>query len=377
MKKLWLCLAAAVVLIPLAACAASKATGDKNMSIPSVSTTRAASTTTQVMTDGKGGYTGAGMDMSGINAGLSYGSEQSSTTDRMIIRTGDMTILVEDITGTLDKIKQLAEQNQGYVVTSQQWKSEEKIYASISIRIPADDYDMVVEIVRGYAAEVTSMTTSSQDVTEEYTDLNSKLTNLEAAEQQLLEIMKRAVTVEDVLAVQSQLTSVRSEIEQIKGRMQYLERTSSTSLLNINLQTSKLSVKIVSGGGIAYAGETVNFFAEINGGFSPYSYEWDFGDSDTSNAQTAQHQYKSKGTYNVSLKVTDDKGNSITETRKDYITVKSSWDAGNTVSSAWHGLITFGRVLLNVIIWLGIFSPLWLLIGGIVWWRIRRRRAGK
>jgi len=288
-----------------------------------------------------------------------------------------MTMLVEDIAGTIDRIRQLAEQYQGYVVASQVWKSDERLYGTISIRIPANDYDAILNTISGYAVEVTNLSTASQDVTEEYTDLNSKLKNLEAAEQQLLQIMQKAVDVKDVLAVQQQLTDTRSQIEQTKGRMQYLERTSATSLININLQTSKLAVQLTASSSIVRTGEDVSFFPEINGGVSPYSYEWNFGDGSTSTDQIGQHQYRTKGSYTVSLKVTDDKGNSITETRDQYVKVVSGWDAGNTVRSAWHGLIAFGRVLLTIIIWLGIFSPLWLIIGGLIWWQYRRRRNAK
>ncbi|GAI28992.1 unnamed protein product, partial [marine sediment metagenome] len=125
-------------------------------------------------------------------------------------------------------------------------------------------------------------------------------------------------------------------------------------------------------------GEKARFEARIAGGFAPYSYEWDFGDGETSTAEYPTHAYKSAGEYTVSLKVTDDKGNTDSETRSEYITVLPSWSAGSIVSGAWKGLVTFGHVLANIFIWLGIFSPVWI-IGGVIvyfaWWRRRKRRA--
>ena len=372
MKKLTVCFAAVILLVFMVACSSSSATKSGVTQQSNDMRTIPATTTTALVTKVPSPtITSAKYSESGVSYS---GGLEEITIDRMIVRTGDMTMLVEDISGTIDRIRQLAQQYQGYVVSSQVWKSDERLYGSISIRIPADDYDAILNTISGYAVEVTNLSTSSQDVTEEYTDLSSKLKNLEAAEQQLLQIMQKAVKVEDVLAVQKQLTDVRSQIEQTKGRMQYLERTSATSLINISLQTSKLAVKLTASSSIVRAGEDISFFPEISGGVSPYSYEWNFGDGSTSTEQIGQHQYKTKGTYTISLKVTDDKGSSITEVREQYVKVVSGWDAGNTVRSAWHGLVAFGRILLSVIIWLGIFSPLWLIIGGLVWWQYRRRK---
>jgi hypothetical protein len=79
----------------------------------------------------------------------------------------------------------------------------------------------------------------------------------------------------------------------------------------------------------------------------------------------------------VSLKVTDDRGNGDEYIRENYIEVLPGWSAGNVVSSAWHGFLAFGRVVINVLIWVVIFIPLWVVIGVVLyfaWWR-RRKKA--
>jgi hypothetical protein len=227
------------------------------------------------------------------------------------------------------------------------------------------------------ADEVTYENISANDVTEEYIDLSAKLKNLEATEEQLLEIMKKAEKVEDILAVQRELTNTRDEIERTKGRMQYLEQTSETSLIEVQLTQSKLDVKLTAiSGRDVRGGEKVYFRAEISGGFAPYTYKWDFGDKATSTDEAPVHAYSSAGKFTVSLTVTDDKGNTATDARADYITVQSGWNAGNIAKSAWKGLGAFGQVLADILIWLGIFSPVWI-IGGGVWFWVWRRRKGK
>lgn len=309
---------------------------------------------------------------------VSGGDYSSSTTlpdDRMIVRTGNISMVVDDIGATLGDIAQMAQAYGGYVVSSNSWKDGEKTYGAISVRVPAESYDSAAKSVSDMAVEVTSQSTSSQDVTEEYVDLTAQLNNLQATEQQLLTIMAKAEKIEDILAVQAQLTGIQSQIEQIKGRMQYLEKTSATSLLNVNLAQAKLEVKFNASTTSAKTGDDIQFYPDVAGGFTPYSYEWDFGDGNTSTSASPTHSYAKPGEFSVSLKVTDDRGNSQTETRAAYITIaQGGWSIGGMAGGAWQGLLWLGRGLLTVIVWLGIFSPVIIVIGVVIWW-LRRRKA--
>ena len=315
----------------------------------------------------------------GESLGLS--ADEQWATERMIVRTGNMSLVVEDVPVAIDQITSMAEGFKGYVVSSSVWKEGERLAGSITIRVPAEHFDAAVGALRGLAVDVTSETTSSKDVTEEYVDLEAKLGNLEATEKQLLVIMEKAEKVEDILAVQRELSNVRGEIDRTKARMQYLERTSETSLIEISLQQSKLSVELYANKATVKEREKVQFWAQVSGGFSPYSYQWDFGDGSTSTSEVPIHAYKADGSYTVSLTVSDDKGNTDTQTRIDYITVLPGWSAGSIASGAWNGLVTFGRGLANIFIWIGIFSPIWIVVGGIVYgiiyWRRRRSRKAQ
>ena len=306
------------------------------------------------------------------------GNDSYIETDRMIIRTANMQLVVDDVRDTIDKITTLAQDREGYVVNSSSWKEGERVVGQITIRVPSADFNYAMSVLRSMAVEVSSETTSAQDVTEEYVDLEATLRNLEATEAQLLKLMEKAVEVDDILDVQRELSRVQQDIERTKGRMQYLERTSSMSLIQVMLEQSKLEVWLSANKVTAKEGEEIRFDSDVGGGVRPYSYEWDFGDGTTSTDNNPRHKYKSKGTYTVVLTVTDDRGNQDTEKRSDYITVLPGWSAGNIVDSAWNGLVVFGRALANILIWLGIFSPVWIIIGVILyfaWWRRRKKRA--
>lgn len=171
-------------------------------------------------------------------AGEGYPSEgmPAVTEERMIIRTGDMSLVVNDVMLARDEIAQLAVNLNGYVVSSRIWGEEEEMRGQISIRVPDEQFESSLAKLRELAIRVESESTDSQDVTEEYIDLEARLKNAEATESQYLALLDRATDVEDILKIYDSLSRVRSEIEQIKGRMQYLERTSSMSLISVRLE---------------------------------------------------------------------------------------------------------------------------------------------
>ncbi len=153
----------------------------------------------------------------------------------MIVRTGQMSLVVADVIKARDDIAQLATTLNGYVVSSQIYGEEQDMRGYISIRVPDEKFDQALAELRDLAVRVTSESTNSQDVTLEYVDLQSRLKNAEATENQYLALLEKATDVEDILRIYDSLSRVRSEIEQIKGQMQYLERTSSMSLISVNL----------------------------------------------------------------------------------------------------------------------------------------------
>ena len=272
-------------------------------------------------------YAGNGTSSSGI------------PEDRMIVRTGNISMVVDDITAALESITQMADGYKGYVVSSNTWKDGERIYGSISIRIPAGSYDIASKTISQMAVEVTSQSTSSQDVTEEYVDLTARLSSLQATEAQLLLIMSKANLVTDILAVQYQLTSIQSQIEQIKGRMQYLEKTSATSLINVSLSQAKLEAKFNASSVNAKTGDGLQFYPDVAGGFTPYSYVWDFGDGKTSTeCQPRCTAYAKTGEYS-NQRLKSPTTEPTPSPRRARIIIKinqGGWSIGG-VASAAHG----------------------------------------
>jgi len=175
-----------------------------------------------------------------------------SLEERMIIWTGDVSLIVKDAEASLEEVEAIAKDLGGYVVNSSSWYQEEQLRARLTIRVPAGEFDTAMARLKDLAIKVESRNVSTQDVTEEYTDLDSRLRNLEATETELLELLtevrERTRKAEDVLAVHRELSNIRGQIEQVKGRMQYLEKMTAMATINIELIPDVLARPIVVAG---------------------------------------------------------------------------------------------------------------------------------
>ncbi len=161
--------------------------------------------------------------------------------ERVVIRSANLSIVVPEPSESVQEISRLAEEMGGFVVSSnvsQAFFSEANISAdraSITIRVPAERLDEALEQIRDGATEVQSENVSGQDVTQEFTDLQSQLRNLEAAEERLLEILDQATDTDDVLNVFNRLTQNQEQIEIVKGRIQYLSESAALSAISVEL----------------------------------------------------------------------------------------------------------------------------------------------
>jgi hypothetical protein len=290
MKKLIIGLVLAVlVLVPLAACGSAAEEGGGGI---------------DVYPGGENGPTAPGTEYPAppevSGASMSDSSYNSTVVDeeRMIVRNGEMDLVVKDIDQAIGDITEMVSAFGGYVVSSYIYGEEEEMRGWISFRVPDDDFEAAMSTLRDMSVKVNSESTSSQDVTEDYIDLQARLSNAEATEQQYLALLDKATDVQDILDIYNYLTRIRQEIEQIKGQIQYLEQTTSTSLISVYLEPEEA---VVSDG----------------------------------------------------------------------------WNALEVLKAAARGLVTAGKVLGTIAIWLLIFIPIWGTILGIILWRRHKRKAGK
>ena len=169
--------------------------------------------------------------------------------ERLIIRTADMSIVATDTEAALAQIAAMADSSGGWVVSSNVYQSTDTSKTGyVQIRVPAEGFQSVLDAIAGMAVEVTNLSTSGQDVTEEYVDVSARLGNLEATAARLRTFLDESRNVEEALAVNMELSRVEGEIEALKGRMQYLEQSSAFSSITVNVTPDELAQPIQVGG---------------------------------------------------------------------------------------------------------------------------------
>lgn len=166
---------------------------------------------------------------------------QQAAAPRMIVRSANMRIVVADTTKAVDAVTQSVESMGGYVSDSNIWREGELLRARITLRVPSDKLTTTLASIRGVAKRVETETIATEDVTAEYVDLDARVRNLEATEEELRQLLivarQNTRKASEVLEVHQQLTNIRGEIEQARGRMRYLTQVTAMSSIALEVGT--------------------------------------------------------------------------------------------------------------------------------------------
>ncbi len=174
------------------------------------------------------------------NVQTSYSGSDVNRPNRLIIKDGNMVLLVSDTDLAIERITQMAADLGGYIISSRTWFQQnqgiDQKYGTLTLGMPVDEFEKALVRLRQIAVKVKDEQASGQDVSDEYTDLQSRLKNLEATRDRIMLFMEDTKTVEEALKINDQLSEVESEIEQVKGRMNYFFDRASYSTITLQLE---------------------------------------------------------------------------------------------------------------------------------------------
>jgi hypothetical protein len=187
--------------------------------------------------DGKGGMEQP--TMAALPAEGSAGSGSPGGGAPLIIKQGMIHLLVKDTDQSIDRLTQIVSDNGGYIVSNRVWiesyREENYKYATYTIAVPADQFESTLVRLRGLSIRVVDESSTGQDVSQEYVDLQSRLSNLEATRDRIRSFLEQAQTVDESLRINQQLSDIEDQIEQVKGRMNYLSGRAAFSTIAVQL----------------------------------------------------------------------------------------------------------------------------------------------
>ncbi|MDD4332569.1 MAG: DUF4349 domain-containing protein [Patescibacteria group bacterium] len=165
-------------------------------------------------------------------------NNQGNLADKKIEKNGQLSLYVKNIEESITGIKEAAGNLKGEVISSNVSKnvSGEK-YGYITIKVPVASFEQAMGEIKKLATEVENESSNATDVTEQYVDLEARLKNLKAEEEQYIKILSKAATVVDILKVTNYLSNVRGQIEAIEGQIKYLDRQVDMSTITVNLSS--------------------------------------------------------------------------------------------------------------------------------------------
>ncbi|MEY2845514.1 MAG: hypothetical protein RL076_1060 [Chloroflexota bacterium] len=167
--------------------------------------------------------------------------------ERLVVRDANLSIQVENVNDTDQRIRTLVSAENGFVLNSSTYGADQDVVINLTLKVPSNKLDSVITTIEQLAHKVVGRSMSGSDVTEEYVDLEGRLTALNASRDRLLELLKKAEKVEDAVAVNMALTDVQSQLEQVTGRMRYLRQSAAMSTITLDIRTIPVTQVVTDG----------------------------------------------------------------------------------------------------------------------------------
>lgn len=182
----------------------------------------------------------------------SYEESASLAPDQMVNdaqgsklqKNGSINLLVEGIDDAVDDLKAVNGMFGGVITNIYDSGRGNDRSVSITVKVPVDKFETYYEELRKIEGEVTYANVSTLDVTEEYIDITSRLSNLKSTEVQLVKILEKAESVTDILAVQRELNTVRGEIESYEQRKRYFDTQTDYSYITVSFSLDKMGLNV-------------------------------------------------------------------------------------------------------------------------------------
>ncbi|MET2986612.1 DUF4349 domain-containing protein [Aureibaculum conchae] len=164
---------------------------------------------------------------------VSVKNDQPIQVQRKLIKEGNVRFETDDLKATKANTLAVVQKYNAYVSSDQEYKSTTELSNTIIIRVPADNFDTLLNEITKGVTQFDNKEIRVKDVTEEFLDVEARLKTKKELETRYLELLKKANTVNEVLEVEKEIGQLRTDIESIEGRLNYLKNQVSLSTLTL------------------------------------------------------------------------------------------------------------------------------------------------
>jgi hypothetical protein len=171
----------------------------------------------------------------------------SSVVDvtRKVIMTADVALEVKEFQPVADRIMTIAESNLGYISQSTMaGGTGQRKSGAITVRVPVKNFSRALDEICKLG-KVISRNLQGQDVTEEYVDLQARVKSKQRTEERMYAILSKARTIEETLRVEGEIEKIHTEIEQLLGKIKYLENRADLSTISVAISEVEDTANIV------------------------------------------------------------------------------------------------------------------------------------
>lgn len=194
-----------------------------------------------------------------VTGGVGGGEAPLPGAAPMVVKEAALSLEVPNVRVAVDRAGVIAAQHGGFVVSSDAYRSDapgetsnDYSYASMTVRLPVDSFQAAVNGLRALASRVMTESSSGQEVTAEYVDMQSQVANLEATRARVRAFLDQARTVEEALQVNAELTRLEGDINVLKGRMAQLADQAAYSTINVEFHAPQADTEAPAKADVAW-----------------------------------------------------------------------------------------------------------------------------
>jgi len=182
------------------------------------------------------------------NGGTELISQEASQTDApvsptatkqapesKVIRNASLRFQVKDFSQSLQQVQNSLKGYGAFLASSQDNRQETQLETTLEIRVPASNLDPLLNHLVKQSIYLDYRNLSSEDVTTEFVDLNSRLKAKKAVEARFLDLLHQANTIKDILQVEQELKTIREEIETMQGRLNHITTRVAYSTITLTI----------------------------------------------------------------------------------------------------------------------------------------------